>query len=89
MNYLSMNFNKFIRKAANFGVTIYAMNEDETEYRFSTKWEIPCSMKRVDDVWQGVLYSRSPFVHDTHIKGTKKEVADKCLTFAVLGALNE
>lgn len=46
MNLSTMNFNKFIRRASTFGVAIYAMNDEKTEFRFSTKWEIPCKMKK-------------------------------------------
>lgn len=84
-----MNFNKFIRRASDFGVNVYAMNDDETKFRFATKWEIPCEMEKSDDTWVGTLFSRSPFVRDIIVKGNKKVVAEKCLEFCVLGVYNE
>jgi hypothetical protein len=84
-----MNFNKFIRRASTFSVAIYAMNDEETEFRFSTKWEIPCKMKKENDIWIGTLFSKSLFISDMIIKGTKREVSEKCLEHCVLGGKNE
>ncbi len=84
MNLPNMNFNKFIRRASTFGVAIYAMNDEETEFRFSTKWEIPCKMKKENDIWIGTLFSKSPFIRDIIINGTKREVSEKCLEHCLL-----
>lgn len=51
-----MNFRNFVRRASDFGITIYSIDCDETEFIFSKTWEMPCKMKKVNNEWIGTLY---------------------------------
>lgn len=84
-----MNFRNFVRRASDFGITIYSIDCDETEFIFSKTWEIPCKMKKVNDEWIGTLYSSTPYLRDQIIFGNKKEVAEKCLEYCILGVIND
>lgn len=78
-----MKINQVVAKASKFGISVYSINEEETEFYFSTTWEIPCKIEKKNDLWTGYLFSSHPAVADKVIHGNLRYVSEKCLDFCL------